>query len=403
MARVPDGQRHVGFLLPLVEFGGVEKVALQMARGLKAHGWVPHAFVFDSDDISLTSDWAGVFETTHLLVDPTFSPWGGGANSYLGTNIPNWAQAGCQGPVLGMLHWLDAAINFHSGAIAGIMGQLRRMGVKTLNSLHLNDLTAMGRPVGNTYLGLAYEHAFDYFVPCSYQLGDWLHSMGVPRDKILVVQNGPGFEIAPEVTARGIAARKARDPSDPLRVLYLGRLDRQKGIDRLAEVISRSRAEGLNLEWRVLGKALMVDDALPVPAEVAAVLESPVVRPEDLAAAYAWADVVVLLSRYEGLPLTVLEAMRAGAVIIATDMGATAEVVTDGETGILVPDVTAATDCLQALRILSLDRNTLAAISEKAYAELQNRDWRTATAPLARALGTRVDSCRTKEGGSDVI
>jgi glycosyltransferase involved in cell wall biosynthesis len=390
LPRLPDGRRHIGFLLPLVEFGGVEKVAQQMARGLREHGWVPHAFVLGASEIAMTPDWAKVFESTNLLADPDFATWGGGPQDYLGTNVPKWAQSGKHGVVLGMLHWLDAAINFHGGAAVGIMGQLRRIGVKTLNSLHLNDLTTMGRPVGNTYLGVAYEHAFDFFVPCSHQLGDWLHSMGVPKDKIVPVQNAPGFDIDPDITARGAQARRLRDPAQPLRVLYLGRLDRQKGLDRLAEVIRRSRADRLNVAWRVLGKALMAHDAPPVPPDVAAVLEPPVFRAAELAAAYAWADVVVLLSRYEGLPLTVLEAMRAGAVIIATDVGATAEVVRDGETGVLLPDATAAADCLQALHILSQDRTALATISENAYAEARNRDWRTATAGLAKRLhGTK--------------
>lgn len=79
MPRIPDGRRHVGFLLPLVEFGGVEKVAQQMARGLRAHGWVPHAFVLGSNDIALTPDWAEAFETTSLLADPGFAAWGGRA------------------------------------------------------------------------------------------------------------------------------------------------------------------------------------------------------------------------------------------------------------------------------------------------------------------------------------
>ncbi|WP_071796210.1 glycosyltransferase [Natronohydrobacter thiooxidans] len=373
--RLEDGQRHIGFLLPLVEFGGVEKVALQMARGLRAHGWVPHAFVLETQNIALTEDWQDVFASTNLLADSSFSTWGGGAQDYLGTNVPQWAAGGQHGAVLGMLHWLDAVVNFHGGAITGVMGQLRRLGVKTLDSLHLSDMTPMGQPVGNTYLGLAYEHAFDYFVPCSHQLGNWLQGMGVPHDKIVPVQNAPGFEIAPEITAEGIAARKTRDSSEPLRVLYLGRLDRQKGLDRLARVIARAQSERLNITWRLLGKAVMAHDAPSLPPEIAAVLEPPVATPEDLAEVYAWADVVVLLSRYEGLPLTVLEAMRAGAVMIATDVGATSEMVQDGVTGVLLPEAQAVPGAVAALRRLSRDRAALRRLSEAGIEVMQSRTW----------------------------
>ena len=48
-------------------------------------------------------------------------------------------------------------------------------------------------------------------------------------------------------------------------------------------------------------------------------------------------DVFVLPSLYEGLPLSILEAMAAGKPVIATRIGGTDEAVIDGETGLLVP------------------------------------------------------------------
>lgn len=385
--KVKDEQQHIGFLLPLVEFGGVEKVALQMARGLRAHGLVPHAVVLEARDIALTADWAEVFETTNLLADASFRVWGQGAKDYLGTNIPAWSQGTQHGPVLGVLHWFDAVINLHGGSIAGVAGQLRRMGIKTLNSLHLNDLTPMGRPVGNTHLGLAYEHAFDFFVPCSNMLGNWLHGMGVPRDKIVPVPNGPGFEIASEVSAEAIRARAKRSPQQPLRILFLGRLDRQKGLDRLVEVIRKTRAQELNLEWRVIGKSIIAEDAPPLPPEITEILEPPMSLPADLAEAYAWADVVVLLSRYEGLPLTILEAQRAGAWVIATDVGAVSEVIQTGENGTLLSDKDAVSGCVDALEALAaMPQKVRRSATEVGQFSQRPSDWVTLVEPLVEVL-----------------
>lgn len=48
-------------------------------------------------------------------------------------------------------------------------------------------------------------------------------------------------------------------------------------------------------------------------------------------------DVLVLASSHEGLPYTVLEAMHLGVAIVSTAVGGPAEVLRDGETGLLVP------------------------------------------------------------------
>jgi glycosyltransferase involved in cell wall biosynthesis len=51
----------------------------------------------------------------------------------------------------------------------------------------------------------------------------------------------------------------------------------------------------------------------------------------------AASDLFVLATNWEGFPITILEAMRAGLPVIATDVDGVREAVFDGETGYLVP------------------------------------------------------------------
>ena len=81
-------------------------------------------------------------------------------------------------------------------------------------------------------------------------------------------------------------------------------------------------------------------------------IEPPKLTAEELTECYAWADVVLIVSRWEGLPLTILEAMRLGVVVCATAVGAVAEAITHNETGFLLPGSGASAIARAAVEIL---------------------------------------------------
>lgn len=81
----------------------------------------------------------------------------------------------------------------------------------------------------------------------------------------------------------------------------------------MPEVRALAERLGLGERVRFLGKRLDVDRIL------------------------ADAQVFVLASNWEGLPLSVLEAMRAGLPVVASDVGGVREAVLEGRTGYLVP------------------------------------------------------------------
>ncbi len=77
---------------------------------------------------------------------------------------------------------------------------------------------------------------------------------------------------------------------------------------------------------------------------------------DDVPSLLAGSDVFVLASNFEMLPISILEAMRAGLPVLASAVGGVAEAVVHGETGLLVP-IGSVAALAQALTRLSRDRD----------------------------------------------
>lgn len=384
--KVKTTNRHIGFILPLIEFGGVEKVAINMAQALKEQGWIPHLFITNFNNALLTEEWVDCFNTINFIDDNEINWWSEFNSSYYGTDIPNWAKNGNHGKALGLLYWLDVVINYHSPALSGIMGSLKRFGVKTMLSLHLSDLSKYGRATGNTYLGLAYEHAYDIFLPCSYQLGDWCHSVGIPQDKIIAVPNAASFPASNTYLLAAQQKRLGQSDTTPIKILYLGRLDKQKGIDKLDSLLQETLKKKLNCEWKIIGKSIISEDIPQLSDKLRKYISPPLHTQHELLEIYEWADVLILLSDYEGLPLTILEAMRSGVVPITTNVGAISEVIENRVNGILLDADNVISDALNTITELSHNRVLLKELSSHAFNDSKGKDWVNATANLHKYL-----------------
>ncbi len=380
-------QKHIGFVLCILEFGGVEKVALNIAKVFYEAGWMVHLFIFGSRMQKLP-EWAQIFTTINFYHEPCMSPWQG--NLYMGTKNDAWSGKQEYLTAKGLLSWLDVAVNFHNATVNDIMGLLKRSGVKTVASLHVHDLSPWNRPAGHTYLTLGYEHAYDYIIPCSHNLADWCHGLGVPEEKIVVVANACGYPLAESTVEQILTQRSKRGFTEKLRVLFIGRFDRQKGLDRLVEIIAKSRQLGLPIHWRLIGKSLVKGEATANELDsIEDLVEPPALTTEALNQLYEWADVLLLPSYWEGLPLTILEAMRLGVVVCASDVGAVAEAVDHEKTGLIIPSLGGdafAEAVIESLSKLVNKPDKLREISKAAATIASKRSWSQACCNLIEHL-----------------
>ena len=382
-----DGKKRIGFVVPLAEFGGVEKTAYNLAQVVRDHGWSPHLFAFCRQAAQSASLITEVFDSVNFLCDPQVGKWDPQLR-YMGSHYPSWVAIGRHSRAFGLLCGLDAVANFHCAEAHALMAPLRRQGTRTIASLHVTDLTQLDRPNGHPYLTLGYEHAYDLFACCSQQLLDWCHAMGVPEGKLSLLWNAPSFDL-PAAAVEDVLAKRRRRKPGPLRVLFLGRLDRQKGLDRLTAIARLSRRAGLATEWRLVGGAVIGDAGREDLEGLAISIEPPKLTVEELTECYGWADVVLLVSRWEGLPLTILEAMRLGAVVCTTAVGAVAEAITHNHTGFLLPadgSVGIAREAVKLLHTLFHDRVLLRRVSSSAANAAKAWTWESSAEDLLAHL-----------------
>jgi len=178
-------------------------------------------------------------------------------------------------------------------------------------------------------------------------------SAGIPRSKMSVVVNGIADHRLP-----GTSPRVDLWPGTGLKILFVGRLDAQKGVDVLFAALRQIGERGFAI---VAGSPVVGrerGESTPGNAKVLGWLPR-----EQIGQLYAAADVLVMPSRWEGLPIVALEAMRAGLPVIATRVGGIPEAVEDGVTGRLI-DVDAPSQLAAVL--ISLDAATLRRMSDNA-------------------------------------
>ena len=114
----------------------------------------------------------------------------------------------------------------------------------------------------------------------------------------------------------------------------LARLDRQKGLDLLIEALPALPS----VTALLVGDGEEREPLLRRAAALGVADRVEITGWRENGRDYLGAlDVFVLPSRFEGFPLSILEAMLAGVPVVASDVGSVAEAVLDGETGILVP------------------------------------------------------------------
>ena len=299
---------------PIVHFlfqpanGGLDRVAILLANGMAACGENVELWLCKREGAVASL----ISEHVTVRMVPTMSF--GGRGLQLAQQVPALARmirahnpaaifsAGNQSNLsLALARKLARATG--TKIIQKITNPIRRPGMGKLTVAIRTFRFGQTVALGDTCLTLSEADARSY-----------AHIMPAVGNKFRAVKNA---YVTDAMLAMG-ERHRARDKDKPARLLSVARLEYQKDHANLIKALARIK----DLPWhlRILGDGSLEQEthALAVESGIAdrVVFEGFVADPTQ---AYAESDIMVLSSRWEGLPAAPLEAMAAGCDVVTTD------------------------------------------------------------------------------------
>ncbi len=211
---------------------------------------------------------------------------------------------------------------------------------------------------------------------------DIVQRLGIPASRIVVAADGVDARYVP-------GGEKPSARSGVKTVLYVGRCDPYKNVPGLVEAFARVVREGrVDARLRIVGSP---DARYPEAGETARRLGmadrvewAGYLDEAGLVRAYQEADVLALLSRYEGFGLPVLEAMACGTPVVCSDAASLPEVAGAAAWLVNPEDVAGAA---AALCEVLTKPETAARLRAAGLVQAKGFSWQVATEAVLRLYG----------------
>ena len=281
--------------------------------------------------------------------------------------------------------WRADILNTHSGRDTQLAGMaahtLGRQRPRVVRTRHL------ALPITSRF---TYAILPDHVVTVSAFVGDYLASAGVPREMISAIPTGVDFSRYQPAPEGGQLRRELGLSDDTPLIGTIAILRRKKGHIELIEAITEVLRQFPEAHFVFAGDGPMEDRLRAAIAErgVAERVHLLGLR-RDVVNVLQSLDLFVLPTHQEALGTAFIEAAAMGVPVVATRVDGVAEVVADGETGLLVPalDVPALS---QALCAMLADPARRRAMGERASERIRRLYSREVMASGMAALYTRL-------------
>jgi glycosyltransferase involved in cell wall biosynthesis len=197
---------------------------------------------------------------------------------------------------------------------------------------------------------------------------------GLDPGKLKILPRGLDTELFHPTRRNPAFFEKFGATNGQVRLLYVGRVSREKDLDLLVEAYRRLRTEGLSIQLFIVGHgpySEALHESLPEAFFTGYLIG------KELAAAYASADIFVFPSTTDTFGNVIIEAQASGVPVVVSDSGGPKELVEENQNGLITKshDVD---DLTRAIRELVLDSDRRKRMGSHARESVINRTWPSA-------------------------
>jgi glycosyltransferase involved in cell wall biosynthesis len=252
-------------------------------------------------------------------------------------------------PLLEMMRWcVENQIDLIQASTPGPTGLAglaiaKMLGVRAVGHYHtqvpeyaerlLGDKTLSG--IVGAYVGWFYGSLDRVIVPSRATM-DNLLARGLRRDRIRIVPRGVDTEMfSPERRNRAVWQNYGLNGAP--KMLYVGRISKEKNLDDLMACYKELRDQGVHVELGIVGDGPYREQLSEKCQDLPGITFTGYVGGTKLAELFASADVFVFPSTTDTFGNVVLEAMSSSLPVVVTDQGGPSELVVHNRTGMIVP------------------------------------------------------------------
>jgi glycosyltransferase involved in cell wall biosynthesis len=244
----------------------------------------------------------------------------------------------------------------------------------TRHVAHIVQDARMGE-IASAYTGWFFSSMDRVLVPSRFYMED-LRQQGVPAESMRIFPRGIDTdEFSPRWRSE-VFFEEYGGSADATRLIYVGRVSREKDLDVLADAMLRLRDAGRDVELFVIGDGPYLRELVGRMSGKGCFFTG-VLRGERLSTAYASGDLFVFPSTTDTFGNVVLEAHASGVPAVVTDKGGPQEIIEAGKTG-LVARGRDVDDLVEKIEVLIDDPGRRMEMGKAARKLALSRTWESA-------------------------